>query len=407
MSQLQKQCDDFISKSRAKYGDKFDYSKCRYVDSQTKVVITCPTHGEFQQTPSKHLRATYGCRKCAITKQHEKQKLPVDIFIYKSRALHGDKFDYSKCQYIDYQTKVVIICPHHGEFQQTPNSHLNGNGCRQCAIEYTSNKQRRNKEDFVEKANKIHNHKYDYSTVEYTNNVTKVTIVCPNHGIFEQRPACHLKGRGCAKCGKDKIGAERTKTTQDFIEQAMKIHVNSDGFALYQYSQTNYKGAKIDVIITCSIHGDFKQNPCNHVRGFGCPHCSRKKRYSSISLEWLKYEMVKSQRDIEHALNGNEHKIANSRYLADGYDKKSHTIYEFHGDYFHGNPKMYSPSTINPTTGRSMGELYTRTLEKKEHIINNGYNYIEVWESDWLQFKKAIIKIQRIWRQTNSNQKTI
>lgn len=119
--------EEFIKRAKKIHGDKYDYSKVEYVDTHTKVCIVCLNHGEFWQTPHEHLKYK-GCKKCA----DDARKTPLEVFINTSKQTHGDKYDYSKANYINTFTKVCIICPEHGEFWQTPNGHLLGQGCPRC-----------------------------------------------------------------------------------------------------------------------------------------------------------------------------------------------------------------------------------------------------------------------------------
>ena len=118
------------------------------------------------------------------------KKLTTEEFIIKAKEVHGDKYDYSKVNYINVDTKVCIICPTHGEFLQMPSSHLNGRGCPRC-----SGNKKLTTEEFIIKAREINGDKYDYTKVEYVNNSTKVCIICPTHGEFWQTPNGHLSGR--------------------------------------------------------------------------------------------------------------------------------------------------------------------------------------------------------------------
>ena len=186
--------NEFIEKAKNVHGDKYDYSKVEYKNAITKVCIICPKHGEFWQTPAEHLSG-YGCKYCGGT-----NKLTIEQFIDKARKIHGDKYDYSKVEYINNKTKVCIICPKHGEFWQAPNYHLSGQGCKKCSDELNGLKKRKTKEQFIEEAQKIHGKRYDYSKVEYLGNNKKVCIICPEHGEFWQTPYLHLKGNGCSKC---------------------------------------------------------------------------------------------------------------------------------------------------------------------------------------------------------------
>ena len=122
--------ETFIEKARLVHGNKYDYSKVEYRNNKTKVCIICPEHGEFWQKPESHTNQKQGCPKCSTT-----LKSTTKDFIEKARAIHGDKYDYSKVEYINSNTKICIICPEHGEFWQISNYHLNGNGCPKCGIE--------------------------------------------------------------------------------------------------------------------------------------------------------------------------------------------------------------------------------------------------------------------------------
>jgi superfamily II DNA or RNA helicase len=181
--------DDFIRSARKVHGDKYDYSKVVYKNNKTDVCIICPIHGEFYQTPNSHLKGR-GCPICGGTKKSTKED-----FIIKAKQVHGDKYDYSKVVYVNNQIKVCIICPIHGEFYQTPKTHLSGSGCPKC-----SGNKKYTKEDFVQESSKVHGYKYDYSKVEYKNNKTDVCIICPIHGEFYQAPKNHLSGQGCPIC---------------------------------------------------------------------------------------------------------------------------------------------------------------------------------------------------------------
>ena len=122
-----KSIEQFIKESRTVHGDKYDYSKVKYHNIDKKVCIICPEHGEFWQTPYHHLNGC-GCPKCSNVKHKTTNE-----FIKESRTVHGDKYDYSKVEYVNAHTKVCIICPEHGEFWQTPNKHLSGHKCPKCS----------------------------------------------------------------------------------------------------------------------------------------------------------------------------------------------------------------------------------------------------------------------------------
>ena len=119
-----------------------------------------------------------------MTEVHNKQRYTTDIFIRKAQSVHGDKYDYTKVNYIDSHTKVEIICPRHGSFFQNPHSHLLGIGCAKCGHEYVSIKNRSTAEEFIIKARQIHGNEYNYDKVNYVNSKTPVCIICSKHGEF-------------------------------------------------------------------------------------------------------------------------------------------------------------------------------------------------------------------------------
>lgn len=202
--------EEFILKANLKHNNAYDYSNTHYVNSKTKICITCPIHGEFYQMPYNHLSGQ-GCPKCKIVLLSKKFQNKQNDIISKFRKIHGDKYDYSKVEYINLTTPIAIICPIHGEFKITPQVHIRGGDCQKCALEQRTKKRKKTKDIFIEQSNNIHNNKYDYSKFVYTNDKTKSTIICPIHGEFEQTPSNHLTGRGCPKCKQSHIenGVER------------------------------------------------------------------------------------------------------------------------------------------------------------------------------------------------------
>lgn len=283
----------FITKAKENHGDKYDYSKIEYIDAHTKVCIICPKHGEFWITPNSHLNGS-GCPECGRNK-----KMTTEAFIKKAKQIHGDKYDYSKVEYINANTKVCIICPIHGEFLVSPANHLRERGCHKCrsrkniVSSYEISKpmpiKKHTKETFFEKAKKIHGDKYDYSKVNYKNNKTKVCIICPIHGEFWQRPDHHLHGQGCKKCS-DLIRFENKKVYQeDWIKAADELHHHK-----YDYSKINYINANTKVCIICPKHGEFWQKPASHMQGNGCPICNEsvleREIITFLENENIKYE---------------------------------------------------------------------------------------------------------------------
>ena len=289
--------ESFIKRAKEIHGDKYDYSKVSYVDSQTKICITCPKHGDFWQTPNMHLSKN-GCPKCFNERRNKEKLLTKEKFVERANIIHGRKYDYSKVDYVNIATKVCIICPEHGEFWQTPNDHINcKHGCPKCS--HRSFKKTTN--EFIEESKRIHGNKFDYSKVEYKNENTPVCIICPEHGEFWQTPHSHLSGNGCRKCSDKTNGKLRRISLEEFIRKSKEIHENR-----YDYSKVDYESTDKKVCIICPEHGEFWQTPHNHISQHqGCPKCSRSHMESDIhkllnengidfveqkKFDWLKYK---------------------------------------------------------------------------------------------------------------------
>lgn len=189
--------EKFIKKAIETHGYKYNYSKTDYINAKTKVCIICPEHGEFWQTPDKHVNCKQGCPKCS-----GKKKPTTEEYLKIVNEVHNNKYDYSETVYKNKDSKICIICHQkdengieHGRFYQIAHNHLNGNGCPKC-----TNKYRYTTDEIIKKFKIIHNGIYDYSKVDYFNTKTKVCIICPKHGEFWQAPYHHLNGNGCPKC---------------------------------------------------------------------------------------------------------------------------------------------------------------------------------------------------------------
>jgi len=314
------------------------------------------------------------------------QKLTREIFIKRSNIIHKNKYDYSKVEYKNSHTKVTIICPieNHGDFLVTPSHHMNSQtGCCKCSgnHKYTTL-------EYIAEVTKIHGDKYDYSKTIYVNAHSKIKVICPIHGDFVQNPQCHRSGQGCPECSV----FNRKVDTDIFIEDSRKIHGNK-----YDYSKVEYTKNKNKVTIICPKHGDFEQQALSHKRGFGCPRCAITQT-SKPAILWLSYCGLTNEIQYKVEKDDEEYLIPDTRYKADGYCKDTNTIYEFHGDFWHGNPKIYDQNKINPRTQTTFGTLYEKKEKKKTILISKGYKYVELWENEWNEAIKLVKYIQIKWR---------
>jgi hypothetical protein len=372
--------DEFVRRAQTAHGNKYDYSEVVIVNSETPVRIKCPIHGWFDQTPYQHYKG-FECKSCGVEKAKLSSRTSFDEFIIKAIAKHGTKYDYSKVQFNTTRDKITIICNLHNEFEQTVSGHIAGRGCYKCG-----GTKRLDQTEFINRSKHVHGEKYDYSSVDYKTSMIQVTIICKLHGPFLQLPPAHMKGHGCAKCANNMI-----LTTEEFIARAKAKHGDK-----YDYSQVKYNRSVIKVSIRCIQHDFiFEQTPNTHLGGReGCHKCASSS-VSKAQIEWLSF--VETYYGIQIA---RESLIKTTKWRADGYHKDTNTIFEFHGDFWHGNPKRYNSSEINKVTKVSMGELYEQTIHREERIKELGYNLVVVWEHDWNLAIKLVKLIQRKFRST-------
>jgi hypothetical protein len=350
---------EFILKCNKLHNNKYDYSRVRYKNSMHKISIICPDHGEFVKNPRDHLNGS-GCPEC----QRLTRSITSEDYLSEAKKVHNDCYDYTLTKFKNARTKVIVVCKYHGSFEISGYSHIRGVGCQSCKLDQ---KYKNDKEEFIKKANKKHNNKFDYSQVDYRGTNTPVNIGCPDHGEFSVTPYGHLMGAGgCAHCYGNNL-----KTIQQFIDDAQKKHGTR-----YDYSLSQYINAKTPLIIICRSHGQFKQQPNNHLSGSECPRCNINK--SKIERNWLDSLNVPMQYR-QQKIMGKSGKM----YVVDGFEPQSNTVYEFNGDFWHGNPKVHDPNQINRIINKTFKQLHEETLRKEQDLKDNGYTVVSIWESDW------------------------
>ena len=189
----------FIPRARAIHGRRYDYSQVRYISMEKHVSVGCRKkgHGYFPITPNNHLGG-WGCPKCKAEKSRKTHLYTKSEFVRLARKVHGNTYTYPG-KYIGGKTPMKLRCRKHGPFMQPPNSHLNGQGCRKCGDERTYEALFDTHDDFIRKARAIHGNKYTYPN-KYERVSKPITIICPKHGPFRQKPDSHTAGHGCERC---------------------------------------------------------------------------------------------------------------------------------------------------------------------------------------------------------------
>lgn len=346
-----------------KFSNQFTYDYSTFINSYSatnKMKVFCKQHSIFfNVTPKTHLNQaqTGGCPECF--KLQKKSRFLDQC----QKQVPNSLYDYSKADFQNDDIPIKIICKLHGEFEQPPRYHLTKYGiCPKCADLIKQ-------ERFIKKAHIKFKNRFNYDKFLYTGSISKGIITCLEHGDFEQTPTQHLALKEpCPSCG-NMYG----NSTESFINKAQQQYGD-----LYDYSLVKYYNHRTVVKIICKEHGIFYITPLSFFkRNVGCPKCSEAKQYSQMEIEWLNSLLVPIRL----------FKIQKS--TVDGYDPKTNTIYEFLGDYWHGNLEIYQASQMNLTKKLTFGELNKRTFERLHKLKNEGYNVVYIWESDWQNKKTA------------------
>lgn len=291
-------------------------------------------------------------------------KYTTESYIKECLLIHGNKYDYSLTNYLGINKKVSIICKLHGEFKQRAQSHLNGTNCINC---YNESRNPINI-DYITECTKIHNNKYLYENSIFTGLKKYINIECIKHGQFRQLAYKHLNGQGCKKCHD-----ESSRITQhEFIIRSKIKHNN-----IYDYSLVKYINSSTKIKILCEKHGIFEQTPNNHlIQGKGCKLC-KNRNISKLEISWL--DSINIKQELRHKTI----KINGNIYHVDALDNENKIIYEFYGDYWHGNPIKFQKNNVNKSNNKKFGDLYNKTILRENILKENGYTIISIWESDF------------------------
>lgn len=362
--------EDFITKSKNKHGNKFDYSDVCYKGYKEKVKLTCLKHGSFETTASNHLTSQAGgCKKCVLILNGESHKKDTNHFIKKAKEIHGDFYDYSKSNYTHSLNPVEIICLLHGPFIMKASNHINNKqGCPKCGNTRTKNKNTRTLNSFIEQISMKENfNKYDFSNiVQFDTMRSKIYPTCLSHGKYITTPSNVINSKyfGCNKCKKQ----DDRFTTEKFIEISKNIHGDS-----YNYDNADYTTAHTTIKVTCPKHGDYECKPYNHMAGKGfCPKCTD--FVSSYEMEIFDYLKNIGVDDVENTVR----RFENIKEI-DIFSEIFKVGIEFNGLYWHS--EIFKEKNYHITK--------TNILKKC------GYDLIHIFEDEWVNKKhiwKSILK---------------
>ena len=396
--------EEFLKRVNLKFNGKYEYIDLpEKFGAYEKIKICCSKHGIFEYEAKSHYNGAL-CPKCLLEKKRGE-------FIDAAKRIYGNKYDYSKVEYKNKSENVCIICPEHGKFWVSPKNHLNGYGCPECKKLKNKPYMKYDLGYFIKRSTDVHGGKYDYSKVIYNGLTKEVCIICPEHGEFWQMARYHLNGAGCPKC----VG--RNKTTEEFIKQSKGVHGNK-----YDYSKVEYKNSQEKVCIICPTHGEFWQDPHNHLKGAGCPRCAgllktddefiaRAKEVHGDRYDYSKVKYIDAKTKVsvickkhgEFLVSPVNHIFCKSGCpkCVDNSSKWENEVYEFIKDYYNNaeqsnrhilNGKeidIYIPELklgIECDGLRWHNEQYKEKnyhLEKTKEAEKNGLRLIHIFEDEW------------------------
>lgn len=208
--------EEFVESCIEKFGDKYDYSRVKYVNSKTPIEVGCPEHGWFSVLPFNYKTYKLGCAQCAEVIRAKEYAIPFTEFVERSQAIHGNRYIYHEEDYTYIKNKTRITCREHGDWWINGIHHTRGTGCAKCAQVAL-----KTTDDFIREAKLVHGDKYDYTDTVYTRNKYKVEIRCPEHGVFRQQAGSHLRGSGCSACGR--TGFDQTMAGSFYVLESKSL----------------------------------------------------------------------------------------------------------------------------------------------------------------------------------------
>lgn len=417
-----------------------------YQGLETPLVFVCSEHGEFTTTPRNITVKHTGCPACSRIRTSQKNTTSIDGFLTRlvERNQHHEPIEYvagytgttKSC------TFRCTTCQH--EWDTLPKSILKGHGCPECASAHNSMRMTMTHSQFLTRLLERNLETNDNIEVcddsTYLGNGVKIKFVCGENHVWEARPGDILsKHSGCPHCAGtvsrsataalaeiqekhplltiisnhyDKLGrreqieaqCEYGHTWNTHYERLINGHYCPHCFQNAKYTTQTFAGKLAGVTKTLRITGEYinsttpidtecldcgnvwQPRPYTILQGGGCPACSRNNKFSKKALAWLAYTEAVDGVQINHAKKQGEYRIPGTKYRADGYCPSTNTIYEFYGDYWHGNPAVFEPHDHNQHLDKTFGELYQKTIERETEIRSLGYNLETMWEQDFDTF---------------------
>jgi hypothetical protein len=350
----------FLFSVKRVHGNKYDYSKVKYFNSQTKIEVICPTHGSFMMKANSHANGQ-GCSVCGRIEANKNIALTYSEFLGRAAKTHGSRYIYDENSYKDFTTKMRIECSEHGWFKQKPHSHISmRTGCPKCGILQAAKSNEKGWGSVLNMFKEVHDDRYSYDESTYTDVSSKMKIKCYVHGWFSQKPYQHYSGSGCNKCAIIEVHEKQKIDFKEFKNRSQLKHGSR-----YNYSEGEYIDIFTPVKISCDKHGVFYQKPRDHYRGSGCPKCQSSRGENSVRLILQRLGIkFKEQKTFE----GLKYR---SKLKCDFYIPSSKTVIEYNG------LQHYEPISVFGGL-KGLQETQKRDVIKYDYLAKNNIKLIIV-----------------------------
>lgn len=348
-----------------------DYSRVRYINQATPVMLFCVKHAhKFTAPPKQHANGESGCRYCGQERKIAGRKATkMSVSDLQRLIREKGKGLYTVPDVSTYKgigVKMRFVCSLHGDRWQTPSNYLNSlYECERCAVDATKTKLRIDKEEWWKRVKRKHGDKFEYpnwEVMKIESQFDTVEVVCPEHGSSVQQIATHIRGNGCPGCGKGVTSSKQTKTFSYYLKKFRKKHLSD----LYTYDTKTYVNSSTKMRIICTRHGEFWQTPFEHTK-YGCYLCGRTVSFKENDL----FEFVKRMHPDAKQRNRS---LIKPKELDIIIPSKRIAI-EYNGLYWH--------------TTRKLSPDYHKT--KSDLCKEKGIRLIHIWEDDWKE-KQDVVK---------------
>lgn len=289
-----------------KHNGFYKYNKVIFKTVKDKIIVSCPIHDDFETSFDNHYNAGCGCFDCGVARRAAKKTIPWDIVFEDLKRCHGELYKYNKDTYVNNETKMEIVCEHHGSFWQSPEKHKTGQHCPECSGNTVMTT-----EKFMAVLPDKHLIKYSYKLVtdeHFIHESKIIPIICPDHDVFHQHYRNHLSGSGCRECAifgfkvanpahlyilrsEDEVKVGITNNAPTIRVKQIEVSSGKKFEIIKIYSDIGYKCLDVETLVLKTLREKYN-NPTNYFSG--STECfidaSTECVIDLVEVEWSNYE---------------------------------------------------------------------------------------------------------------------